>query len=118
VPGRNLLKSGLLVAGVLVATRANAGGADIHAAEKAVAARLGGRQFFSSVYETKAAVCGVVTSAGGDQRFLVVVTKTAAGKPALGEVLLDASGGPTVTGADGRVTPLFDARWAEACVAP
>jgi hypothetical protein len=112
---------GLLVSGALVAAPAIAGtGADIHAAEKAVAARMpgGGRQFFSSVYETKAAVCGVVTSGGGDQRFLVAVTKTAAGKPSLGEVLLDAPGGPTVTGKDGEVLPLFDVRWAAECVGP
>ena len=119
MPGRSVLRWGLLVAGVLAAGPALAGGADIHAAEKAVSARLpaGGRQFYSSVYETKAAVCGVVTSPDGDQRFVVAVTKTPAGKPALGEVLLDAPGGPTVTGADGQVRPLFDVRWAAECAA-
>ena len=83
-----------------------AGGPDIHAAEQAVGERLGkgARHFFPTAYETKAAVCGVVTTDDGDARFVVEVTAGPGGKRALGPVRIDGQ-----TGAG------FDAIWSADC---
>lgn len=97
-----------LCAAPLVAARPAiaATGADIHAAEKAVAAHLGQgtHAFFSAVFETRTAVCGVVTTDDGDARFIVELTAGAGGKRTPGAVFID-----------GLAAPAFDAIWTRDC---
>ena len=108
-----------LIATALAATLAIASGVataaspDVGAAQKAVRAALpkGAHVFFSSVYESRSAVCGVVTGAAvgedGDSRFLVTLKTDAKGHRQPDQVSIEALAGDA-----------FPATWAADCASP
>lgn len=102
---------------MVAAGPALAAGANVHAAEKAVEARLpkGDRAFFSAVFETGAAVCGVVTDSNGDARFVATLAAAAKGRRSVGEVAIEAPDGPMGTDVHGAPTSLFDLKWNAEC---
>jgi hypothetical protein len=89
-------------------------GADVHAAEKAVGERLGkgARRFFPTAFETRTAVCGVVTTDDGDARFVVELAVGAGGKRTTGAVLIDGLSAPANAAAP---APSFEAVWSADC---
>ncbi len=86
---------GAIALAALLSSCAEAGGAapSIAAGERAVEVKVRAHPLFSSVYATRNAVCGVITSMGGDDdadaRFLVEFAPDAKGRYGPAAVLID-----------------------------